>query len=180
MDKKVKVKSDLGAIEKLLMAELEKKQEPEPEQKPEKQPRKEYDCFDCPYLRDVGRAYYCMFFKIMKCPQGYGVPSIWEYYKTGRMPKETRAEETEKELVVIRPPFPDPIPRLKEPTTTTQSLTSLYHREIYEWRYEEGWSWKDIAEHLGCTVGYIREYVHQTNKFWKWSWNDVLYKKPEK
>ena len=167
---------NLEKLQAQLMQELKPEQE---KQKPVKQPRKEYDCFDCPYLKDVGRAYYCMFFRMMNCPKGYGVPSIWEFYKTGRNPKETRAEEEAKSLIVIRPPFPDPIPHETKIKTTKQALTTLYHREIYEWHYEQGMSFQEIAEHLGCGTSYIRSYVSSVNKYWNWSYDDVSYQKQE-
>lgn len=167
-------------IAELIKAKLESNTEQTPEEPKEKpkQPRKEFDCFDCPYLKDVGRAYYCMFFKIMNCPKGYGVPSIWEYYRTGRKPKETREEERIKSFVLVRRPFPDPIPRKTEAKTANQMITDMYHREIYEWYYEQGWTWREIGDHLGCKKSYVQTYVSRCNRYWGWSWTDVVVNAP--
>lgn len=168
-----KVPVNLDELKTILSKEKEQPKQVEP------QPRKAFDCFDCPYLTNTGRAYYCMFFKVMKCPKGYGVPSIWEFYKTGRPPKETRAEEASV-AIVIRPPFPDPIPLVQKKESDNMALTRLYHREIYEWHYEQGKSFAKIAKHLGCSAGYISSYMSTCNKYWGWSWDNPDFDKDKK
>lgn len=139
-----------------------------------KPPLKEFDCFKCPYLKDVGKAYFCMFFSLMDCPKGYGVPSIVEYRRTGIMPSEKKKESKPKSGVVVRQPFPDPIPRTTKKESDLTALTTLYHRQIYEMRYLEDKTFREIAEYLGCSTSYINHYIDNTNEYWGWKWDASL------
>jgi len=101
------------------------------------------DCRNCVYANWMNKQVYCMFFSSPQCPKGSGAL----YFNNA--PK-TKAVFTAKEKP--RPAYPQPYGR---------SPMVQFHQKIYEMRYEDNMTFKEIAHSIGTTYNIVSQYMER-------------------
>ena len=121
----------------------------------------EKNCWCCPYLKEDGNTVFCMYFRMMRCPKGVGVPNVWQ----GRpKPIELKPIYKMEEGRIFPPPIVVNRP--------VHSVMRDNHDQIYKWYYIDGLSGIEIGKRIGTkTIGYVTAYINKVNEFWNWRWN---------